>query len=301
MRWLLYLRLFTLTAGTLLPFFWMVVILGHRRQRNFERVFFVFCLALTLALNAQLFYAVAPGGLLRFAWTTLCLGLWFIPPLVLHLHVEYASLRDVFKSARLKYVWLAITWLPAVALVLNLGRTLRLGGGFDFEQPTHLLGFAFQIWFAVALIVTAYWQLRFRGATPDQEQKSFHATLAALLFFLLALFVSVAVSQGIYGPGTGMFLSSLLAVLALVPLGVLIGNVQRFNFLQIGRQQNLIYAVFAVFLALLYLSFVRRAGEWFEPYLPPAATAALLLFLPVVFFEPLQRVMRRLLRQTAQA
>lgn len=45
---LLDLRLVLLTAGTLLPFFWMMVILGHRRQRNFERVFFFLCLALTL-------------------------------------------------------------------------------------------------------------------------------------------------------------------------------------------------------------------------------------------------------------
>jgi hypothetical protein len=37
---IIYLRLIGLTAGTLLPLFWMVVILGYRRQRNFERVFF---------------------------------------------------------------------------------------------------------------------------------------------------------------------------------------------------------------------------------------------------------------------
>src|SRR5437899_11462915 len=37
-----------------------------------------------------------------------------------------------------------------------------------------------------------------------------------------------------------------------------------------------------------------------EPYLPPEATAGLLLFLPVVFFEPLQRLMKRVLRRTAQ-
>ncbi len=49
---------------------------------------------------------------------------------------------------------------------------------------------------------------------------------------------------------------------------VLIGQVQRFNFLQIGRQRNLIYAVFMVFVALLYLSLVRRASLWLEPYLP---------------------------------
>jgi signal transduction histidine kinase len=39
---------------------------------------------------------------------------------------------------------------------------------------------------------------------------------------------------------------------------------------------------------------------WMEPYLPPEATAAILLFLPVVFFEPLQRLMRGILRRTAQ-
>ena len=84
------------------------------------------------------------------------------------------------------------------------------------------------------------------------------------------------------------------------PLIVLLRDVRRDNVLQIGRQRNLIFAVFGIFLALLYLSFVRRASVWFEPYLPPEATAALLLFLPVVFFEPLQRLIRRLLRQTAQ-
>jgi len=85
-----------------------------------------------------------------------------------------------------------------------------------------------------------------------------------------------------------------------LPLGIMVGNVDRLSFLQIGRQRNLIYAVFSVFLALLYLSLVRRAGQWLEPYLPPEATAALLLFLPVVFFEPLQRFVGRLLQATAQ-
>jgi signal transduction histidine kinase len=92
----------------------------------------------------------------------------------------------------------------------------------------------------------------------------------------------------------------MVIALVLEPLLALLGKVQKFNFLQIGRQQNLIYAVFMVFLALLYLSFVRRASLWWEHYLPPEATAALLLFLPVVFFEPLQRAMGRLLRKTAQ-
>src|SRR5215472_18948330 len=73
MHYVVYLRLVLLTAGTLLPFFWMIVILGHRRQRNFERIFFFLCLALVfffgsslLALNAQLYYTTIPASLAIF-------------------------------------------------------------------------------------------------------------------------------------------------------------------------------------------------------------------------------------------
>src|SRR5205823_11461216 len=80
---------------------------------------------------------------------------------------------------------------------------------------------------------------------------------------------------------------------------VLIYLVQRFNFLQIGRQKNLVYAVSATFLALLYLSLVRRLSVWLEPELPPEATASILLFVLVIFFEPLQRLLGRRLQETA--
>src|SRR6266849_5337211 len=75
---------------------------------------------------------------------------------------------------------------------------------------------------------------------------------------------------------------------------------QRFNFLQIGRQKNLVYAVSATFLALLYLSLVRRLSGWMDPQIPPEATAAILLFVLVIFFEPLQRFLARRLEETAR-
>ena len=307
MRWLLYVRLMLLTAGTLLPFFWIVVILGYRRQRNFERVFFFLCLALTcffgsslLAMNAELYYGTPPRGLLRLAWTFLCLGLWFIPSLTVHLHAEYASIRELLPSRHRWALWLVAAYLPAAILGPKLSAALLIRSGFDSERPTHILGIGFQLWLVAALAVAAYWQRRFFQVAPDQVQKSFHKNTSVLLSVLAAFLLVMVFLERMWGSETGTTLSPLLFLLALVPLGLLIGNVQRFNFLQIGRQRNLIYAVFMVFVALLYLSFVRRAGLWWEHYLPPEATAALLLFLPVVFFEPLQRVMGRLLRKTAQ-
>jgi signal transduction histidine kinase len=307
MPWTLYLRLIVLTAGTLLPFFWMVVILGHRRQRNFERLFFFLCLALTcffgsslLALNAALFYTLPPEMLLRFAWTFLCLGLWFVPPLIIHLHAEYGSIREIIRSRKVKIAWLLFAWLPAVLLAARLLAVLKLQNDFRFESPSAQIGLLFQVWLMTAILTAAYWQRRFTQAAPDDEQRAFHKGLkwdfVVLALWTLNLFLWAhnpeAEISSVY--------SLTVFVFVLYPLWKLFTGVQRFNFLQIGRQRNLIYAVLTVFLALLYLSFVRRVSLWLDPYLPPEASAALLLFLPVVFFEPLQRLMRRLLRQTAQ-
>jgi signal transduction histidine kinase len=306
MRWLLYLRLFYLTAGTLLPFFWMVVILGHRRQRNFERVLFFLCLALVcffgsslLALNAQLYYASAPTLLQRFAWIFACLGLWMIPALVVHIHVEYAWLRELLGS-RWKAIWLLAAYLPAALFSPKLMAAWQVTGGMDFERPTHLLGRIYQMSLVAALAIAAYWQVRFERVSPDKQQKTFHRTLKFIFGAIGGLLFLLLLVPWFYGAKTAAVLTAVLLVLALIPFGLLISNVQRFNFLQIGRQRNLIYAVFGVFLLLLYLSLVRRASQWLDAYLPPEATAALLLFLPLVFFEPLQRFVGRMLQAMAQ-
>jgi len=306
MRWLPYLRLVLLTAGTLLPFFWMVVILGHRRQRNFERIFFFLCLALTcffgsslLALNAQLYYGTPPSGLLRFAWTFLCLGLWLIPPLVVHLHAEYASIRELISPGMRKIAWLVYAWAPALLLIPLLIGALRSDQEFNFYIPSQRLGMPYQLWLVVSLGLGAIWQWRFENTAPDLTQRIFHRLLSGNLG-ALAILLIVIFGFRLFYTGEDAWSPLIVMLFALVPLIVLITQVQRFNFLQIGRQRNLIYAVFLVFVALLYLSLVRRASLWLEAYFPPEATAALLLFLPVVFLEPLQRAMRRLLQKTAQ-
>jgi len=307
MHWLVYLRLIYLTAGTLVAFFWLVVILGHRRQRNFERIFFFLCLELVcffgcslLELNAELYYGTIAPGLIRFCWTFVCLGLWFLPSLVAHLHVEYASVRGLIGKRIEKTAWLVGSYAPPILLLPRLWAALQERGLSGFERPTYSLGVGFQMWLVAAMGVAVYWQWRFWRVAPDKEQRRFHVSIGIFEVGVLALFATEIAMQRIGGAGPGGVISALVAIAALVPFGILIGNVQQFHFLQIGRQRNLIYAVFLTFVALLYLSLVRRATFWLEPILPPEATAALLLFLPVVFFEPLQRTMRRMLQQTAQ-
>jgi signal transduction histidine kinase len=306
-----YLRLVVLTAGTLLPFFWIVVILGHRRQRNFERIYFFLCLSMVcffgaslLALNAQLYYSTIPSALASFAWTVLCLGLWFLPALLLHLHVEYAHVRELLRPGSRKQLWVIAAYGPAVLLLPKLYGALRLREGFSFLLPSNALGRSFQIWLVCALTLSAAWQWKFGKAAPDEEQKSFHRALRSnlgLIAVWMAMLHFVFPRLGRVTEQNAEVYITIVGLFALAPLVALIRNVQRFNFLQIGRQRNLIYAVFAAFVALLYFSLIRRVSLWLDPYLPPEATAAILLFLPVVLFEPLQRLMGRILRRTAHA
>ena len=311
MHFYVYLRLIVLTAGTLLPFFWIVVILGHRRQRNFERIFFFLCLSMVcffgaslLAVNAQLYYSTIAPSLAIFAWTVLCLGLWFLPALLLHLHVEYAQIREMLRPGSQKWVWLAAAYGPAILLSPMLYRALRLRTGYSFLLPSNVLGTPFQIWLVAALTMSAVWQWRFGRVAPDEEQKSFHRALRSnlgLIAVWMALLHFVFLRLERVTEQNAEAYITIVGLFAVAPLVALIRKVQRFNFLQIGRQRNLIYAVFSAFVALLYFSLIRRVSLWLEPYLPPEASAAILLFLPVVLFEPLQRLMGRILRRTAQA
>src|SRR6266478_469003 len=304
---LVYLRLIGFTAGTLLQLFWMVVILGYRRQRNFERVFFLLSLALfffyagsLLALNAQIYYPAPPALLTTFAKTLLCAGLCFLPALLIHLHLEYADTRGMLGSRALKRTVLLAAYTPVFYFALHAYPLLANSPGFDFLAPGNVLGRGYGDWLALAMLISAAWEIRFHLRAPDRAQSFFHSLLAGVFSIGAALVVQLHVLSGPMPRDLSDAASTALALLALLPSAVLIYLVQRFNFLQIGRQKNLMYAVSVTFLALLYLALVRRVSTWLAPEIPPEASAAVLLFVLVIFIEPLQRALGRRLQETAQ-
>src|SRR6266478_4982802 len=302
-----YLRLIGFTAGTLLQLFWMVVILGYRRQRNFERVFFFLSLTLfffyagsLLALNAQIYYPAPPALLTAFAKTLLCAGLSFLPALLLHLHLEYAETRGMLASRTLKRTALLAAYVPVLYFALRVYPLLASSPGFDFLAPGNALGRGYGVWLALAMLISAAWEIRFHLRAPDRAQSWFHSLLAGVFSIGAALVVQLHVLSVPLPRDLSDAASTALALVALLPSAVLIYLVQRFNFLQIGRQKNLVYAVSATFLALLYLSLVRRLSGWLAPEIPPEATASILLFVLVIFIEPLQRALGKSLQETTQ-
>src|SRR6266403_442434 len=267
---LLYVRLITFTAGTLLHLFWMVVILGYRRQRNFERVFFFLSLALflfysgsLLALNAQIYYPEPPPLLAAFAKTLLCAGLCFLPTLLIHLHLEYADTLGILPSqVGLKRALLLAAYAPALYFALHVSPLLANSPGFDFLVPGNVLGRAYGVWLAAVMVISAGWEIRFQLRASKQSESFFHSLLAGVLAIGAAIVVQLHVLS--------------------TPL-----------------PRDLADGV-STFLALLDLALVRRVSTWLAPEIPPEASAAVLLFVLVIFIEPLQRMLGRRLQETAQ-
>ena len=304
---LVYIRLIGYTAGTLLQLFWMVVILGYRRQRNFERVFFFLCLALflfysgsLLALNSQIYYPVPPVGLNQFAVAIIVIGLCSFPPLVLHLHLEFAGTRGLIKKQTWRWAQLGLAYLPVPYFLGKTLHTFFTGHSFDFVLPLNAFGPVFQWWASALFMLSGGWEGEFSKNTESRPESRFHSFLAIVLAFSwgYVLFRMTLTAAG--NPSTHEALGTAVALLPILPLTALIYFVYRHNFLQIGRQRNLLYAVSATFVALLYLSLVRRVSVLLEPVLPPEASASILLFVLVVFIEPVQRALGRMLRETAQ-
>ena len=287
--------------------FWMVVILGYRRQRNFERVFFFCCLALfcfysgsLLALNAQIYYTEPPPALRNFAAIVIGLGLVFLPPLLYHLHLEFAETRQTGISSSRKRLALSLAYCPALYFsAATLPTRLRLHD-FDFAIPGNSLGLPYLTWMIALALLSCGWEGKFARDMAGRPERGFHRLLSIVLL-LVVLFIS-AVHFPILGisQSTREWLATSFSLLPLLPLSALIYFVQRHNFLNIGRQKNLLYAVSSTFVALLYLALVRRISESFASVLPPEATAAILLFFLVVFIEPLQRVLGSALHETAR-
>ncbi len=304
---LLYVRLIGFTAGTLLHLFWLVVMLGYRRPRNFEKVFFFLALALflfysgsLLALNADIYYTQPPAALVTFAVTLLSSGLCFLPPLLVYLHAEYAETRGLMRHPDAKRLLVWTMFIPVAYFGLRVYPLLAAGASFDFLLPGNELGVGYGVWLTAAMAISLGWEYQFARRAPDEQQRWFHRAMVAFFAIGASLVFYLHVLGGPRRAEVTDILGTGVMLLALVPAALLIYAVLRFNFLQIGRQKNLVYAVSATFLALLYLSAVRRVGTWLEPILPPEATAAILLFVLVVFFEPLQRALGRALRQSLQ-
>jgi signal transduction histidine kinase len=303
---IIYLRLIGLTAGTLLPLFWMVVILGYRRQRNFERVFFFLSLSLflfysgsLLAVNAQIHYGEPPAALREFVVAFISLGLAAFPALLMHLHVEFAETRGLLRDKRWKWTVMFVFYAACFHAATKQFPHID-AAGFNFVLPGDSLPNAYSHVFTYSLLWCTTWEFRFWRNTPKSPERQFYGFLT-LLFAVAAVWnVGLYVFPVSLPAVDRQWLGVVLAILPVVPLAVMIYLVWRHNFLQIGRQKNLVYAVSATFLALLYLSLVRRVGGWLEPVLPPEASASILLFVLVPFIEPLQRALGRTLQKTAE-
>jgi signal transduction histidine kinase len=297
--YLFYVRLIGLTAGTLVYLFLIALILGHRRPRLLERLLFFVALSLfliyaggLLEANALIQYSHISDATRLFYQGLMALGFSFILPLVWNTHYAYRRQIEGLQPTVFAKPLLVVLYLLAACL-LAMGLSLFAGNGLDIETRLifvlHVLvDMGRGILAGVAVLETVCAFQDWRTARDSSERALFRSLLyVSTLLSIMLLFYRVG--------GAASAFQEQATVAAIICTGVMPGALLiyfalKHNFLEYGAQRNLVYALSATFLALLYLAFVRRISGWLEPVLPPEATASILLFVLIFLFEPLERV-----------
>ncbi len=296
MTWLFYARLIGFTAGTLVYLFLLALILGHRRPRALERLIFFVCLSLflfysgaLLSANSQIYYAAPPLPTRIFYSILISLGTLLLPGLLVHLHGYYLY-RFAKQRPISKFYVLAICMFYVVPPLVSVWvirhhaeTTINLENALSSFLPVEVIALV------AAVLVCGVANFLVVRMVRETTERRFFSLLLAVNVGACALLACSAVAAR-FGRIEGKYLLMAVILAGILPGVLLIYYALRHNFLEYGAQRNLVYALSATFLALLYLALVRRVGTWLEPVLPPEATASFLLFVLIFLFEPLERV-----------
>jgi len=293
-------KLIVFSLGALVHLFLMVLILGQRRLRRLEWLLFLLMAALfmwnsgnLLALNVGLFYGVGPAVLSGLSRLIPFLGFLIAAPLVVHVHAEYTGRMRAGLPGRLM---VAAFYLPVIAAPWLAGRLL---GHLHLDPLTALRSYVplLATWMTVALGVSVFLNTVYLRSLQDPPARKFHAGLALVEAFLALGFLWVYVLRPSATVGLGGYAASFLMLVGVAP-GVLVGySTLRYNFLDLQVRRNLIYSLVAIFALLIYLNVIRRISGFLElrNILPSAVTEGLMIFLLVVFLEPVKKQINRLL------
>ncbi|HUU13675.1 MAG TPA: ATP-binding protein [Terriglobia bacterium] len=294
-------KLIVYSLGSLVHLFLMVLILGQRRLHRLEWLLFALMAALfmwnagnLLALNVGLFYGVGPNVLSALSRLVPALGLILIPPLMVHVHAQYAT--QFHHSPAAGRALIALFYAPLLGAPWMLGRLL---GRLELDPVISIRQFAglLVVWLVAALLASAALNLDFRRQTADPRFIRFHSWLVGLQIFLVAGLVAAYVARPLPFQGLGGWFPTFLMLAGIFP-SVLMGySIFRYNFLELRVQRNLVYSIVAIFALLIYVNVIRRVSGYLElrNILPSAVTEGVMIFALVIFLEPVKKQINRLL------
>jgi signal transduction histidine kinase len=179
----------------------------------------------------------------------------------------------------------------------------RLAGRLNLDPLQALGGYAkmLAIWLVAALVAATALSARLvrRRAESDVGLRRLHVWLLGLEGTLALGFAWAYLLRPLPQQALGGYAVTSLMLIAVAPGGFVAFSIFRYNLLDLRVQRNVLYSVAAIFGLLLYINFMRRMGGLLEAHgiLPSAVTEAVMIFLLVIFLEPVKKLINRLLHE----
>ena len=223
-------------AGTLVYLFLIVLIVGYRRRRQFERVLFFLCLALflvysgiLLGINVSIYYPEMPEATGILVAILVVSGIAVLPGLLVHANISYGRSFGAWQQKKWPSFCIVAGYLPSVALLLQILLILRAQRSDDFGFILHLTVDSFFFWATVSAIIglgCAALQVAFaRAVQPRSAVGAEKPPSKAVHYFMAACFAAIGIvaAEIFISSAGGSVYADNFDLLSLLVLGVLPG------------------------------------------------------------------------------
>ena len=201
------------------------------------------------------------ANVLRAASSIAVISITVCYSLLLHVHLHLwanAHSRGLTQTERIR---IYLSYIPCLFLFFAVSR-IWSGNYQPMIVKLSVFVLPFAIWVAYTLAVVAITELLVaRRALSTSERR----ILRTLAFSFIAIAVLILGSLGLgLGKGTvvGLYLETFANLGSLLPSALLAYYIYRYRYLELIIKESLIVATFAAVVLAVYLSGIRRVGEW---------------------------------------
>lgn len=197
---------------------------------------------------------------LRLANTAAVISITVCYSLLLHVHIHLWASAQSRGLTRVERVRIFLSYIPCVFLVMVVPHIWR--GPYQ-PMITKLSQFVlpFAAWIVYSLGLVAITELMVARRAPASERRILRTLSSSFLVIAVLILASLGLGLG-QGTVAGQYLQTFANLGSLLPSALLAYYIYRYRYLELIIKESLIVATFAAVVLAVYLSGIRRLGDW---------------------------------------
>ena len=197
---------------------------------------------------------------LRLANTVAVVSITVCYSLLLHVHIYLWASAQSRALTRMERLRIYLSYIPCLFLFLVVPQ-IWIGPYQPMISKLSEFVLPFALWVVYSLGVVAITEFAVSPGAPESERRILRTLGSSFVVIGLLILASLGLGLG-KGTVAGQYLQTFANLGSLLPSALLAYYIYRYRYLELIIKESLIVATFAAVVLAVYLSGIRRMGDW---------------------------------------